>query len=122
MKKIILFHLLILITHTFSACADEQPKSNDYIDLNNRPTLLAWHNGPKEYLSEYGIDFDLSLTQFYQGQVSSDEGDKSWEYNGKGDLIVNFDGQKLGLWEGFSINLHQEYEYGDDVNTQGDGT
>lgn len=60
------------------------------------------------------------LTQFYQGVVAG-EGDRGWQYGGKGDLIATFDGGKLGLWKGLYITVHQEWLYGEDANYQGDG-
>ena len=35
---------------------------------------------------------------------------------------IIWDGEKIGLWSGLSMNLHQEFVYGDDVTTQNDGT
>ncbi len=50
------------------------------------------------------------------------DGDKDWQYGGKGDLIVTFDGGKLGMWKGLYVNVHQEWLYGQDANNQGDGS
>ena len=68
-----------------------------------------------------GISVDAWLTQFYQGVVAGD-GNKQWQYGGKSDLIGTFEGQKLGLWRGFYVNVHQEWLYGKDANNQGDGS
>lgn len=35
---------------------------------------------------------------------------------------MNIDGGKAGLWDGFSINIHQEIVYGQDLNSNRDGT
>lgn len=67
------------------------------------------------------MNTDFSLTQFYQGLVFGD-GDKSWQYGGKGDALVTFDGAKLGLWHRFYVTLHEEAVWGEDVNDQGDGS
>jgi porin len=89
--------------------------------LLTRPSLLDGDGGPKEALRARGIYTDFSLTQFYQGLVSGD-GNKSWQYGGKGDAVVTFDGAKLGLWSGFYVTVHQEWLYGEDANTLGDGS
>jgi porin len=83
--------------------------------------LLDGAGGPKEALRAQGIIVDASITQFYQGVVSGD-GDKEWQYGGKGDLIATFDGGKLGVWHGLYVNIHQEWLYGEDANLQCDGS
>lgn len=85
----------------------------------DRPTLLNV-DGPQKELQEAGIDLSGTFTQFYQGDVSG-SGRRTWEYGGKLDLFGNFDGEKLGLWSGFSARLHGELLYGDDANAAGTG-
>ncbi|WP_444886566.1 carbohydrate porin [Microbulbifer sp. JMSA008] len=85
-----------------------------------RPSLFDWPGGLKHAFRERGIKVDAWLTQFYQGVLTGD-GDKTWQYGGKGDLIVNLDMSKLGLWRGLSVNVHQEWIFGDDVNDLGNG-
>ena len=117
----ILSGLIVSLLPALTWAADG-PSSQDWSDdLSTRPTLLDWPGGPKDKLRNFGIGLDLSLTQFYQGLTSGD-GDKTWQYSGKGDAIVTFDAHKLGLWQGLSARLHQEFVYGDDANAQGDGT
>ena len=86
-----------------------------------RPALLDGPGSPRQELKERGIVVDAWLTQFYQGVVAGD-GDREWQYGGKGDLIATFDGGKLGLWKGLYVNVHQEWLYGEDANNQGDGS
>lgn len=74
----------------------------------------------KQDLKDAGINLGLAFTQFYQGTVAG-EGDRTWQYGGKGDLIVGIDGEKVGLWSGFSVSIHGELEYGDDANSSGSG-
>jgi porin len=87
----------------------------------DRPSLLDGPGSPRQELKERGIVVDAWLTQFYQGVVAGD-GDREWQYGGKGDLIATFDGAKLGLWKGLYVNVHQEWLYGEDANNQGDGS
>jgi porin len=105
-------------TFLFSACATPVLAQGFG---GNRPALLDGPGSPKQELRERGIIVDAWLTQFYQGVVAGD-GDREWQYGGKGDLIATFDGGKLGLWKGLYVNLHQEWLYGEDANTQGDGS
>ncbi len=83
--------------------------------LHCRPNLTGdWH-GFRNHLAEKGITFDTYFTQFYQG-VTAGGRDRDWEYGGKLDYLLNVDGQKLGLWQGFFINFHAETRYGQTVN------
>ncbi|MEI9419711.1 carbohydrate porin [Mesorhizobium sp. Cs1299R1N1] len=86
-----------------------------------RPSLLDGSGSLKERMRDNGINVDLWWTQFAQGVVSGN-GSRDWPYGGKVDAIVTLDGEKLGLWSGFSVNIHQEAIYGQDANNQGDGT
>ncbi len=107
----------VLIGQATAQAGDDAPS----IAILDRETLLDGADGPKQALRARGIIVDGSLTQFYQGVVSGD-GNKAWQYGGKGDLIVTLDGHKLGLWQGFYVNVHQEWVYGEDANSQGDGS
>ncbi|WP_417686351.1 carbohydrate porin [Roseibium sp.] len=99
---------------------ETQPDSPSAKPLLSRPSLLAGPGGPKEYLKDRGIGFDLRWTGFNQGVVKGD-GDKSWRFGGKVDLLFLIDAHKLGLWEGLSVSFHQEWLHGHDANTQGEG-
>lgn len=87
----------------------------------DRAALLDGPGSPKQVLKERGIIIDASLSQFYQGVVAGD-GERDWQYGGKGDLVATLDGGKLGLWHGLYVNVHQEWLYGEDANNQGDGS
>ncbi len=58
------------------------------------------------------------MTQFYQGLAAGD-GDTGYEYGGKADLLVTADLSRLGFWDGLSMTLHGEYNFGDSVNGRG---
>jgi porin len=85
------------------------------------PSLLDGPGGPKAAMRADGVSLESTWTQFDQALWSGD-GSKASQYGGKFDVVLTLDGQKLGLWSGLSINLHQEFVYGDDANNQGDGT
>ncbi|WP_077406798.1 carbohydrate porin [Microbulbifer agarilyticus] len=80
-----------------------------------RPSLFDCPGGRRQAAREGGVDLDLWLTQFSQG-ITAGGGHKSWQYGGKGDLIINVDLAKAGLWRGLSLNAHQEWLYGEDAN------
>lgn len=77
--------------------------------------------GPKEALRRHGISVELWSTQFYQG-LAAGSGNRTWQYGGKGDILITVDGEKLGTWPGFYVNFHEEMVYGRDANALGDGS
>jgi porin len=89
--------------------------------LWTQPALLDWQGGPRAALKERGLTIDAWITGFYQGIVAG-RGNKQWQLGGKGDLIVTLDGGKAGLWRGFFVSVHQEWNFGRDINNAGDGS
>lgn len=75
----------------------------------------------RQSLADSGVTIEGSLTNFGQGVVSGD-GSRDIAWGNRGDLILRFDGGKLGLWDGLSLTLHQEVVWGDDANFAGDGS
>jgi porin len=84
-------------------------------DLLTRPTLSGDWFGARSLLAKRGIAFDLNVTQITQGVVDGGK-DSSWEYGGRGNLTVNLDTQKLGLWPGGFLTLEVEGNWTDAVN------
>lgn len=68
---------------------------------------------------KFGLE--LSVTGFADSLVSG-QGTTSTEPGGKVDLAGRLNGEAVGLWPGFFVGAHLEQSFGDDVNTQGDGT
>jgi porin len=59
-------------------------------------------------LATKGVTLDMSLTQAAQGIVRGGK-DTGWQYSGgRGDIILNVDTQKLGLWPGGFLNVEAE--------------
>jgi porin len=105
-----------LIAFNGTAGAAEAPPENPYSgEIWSRSTLTGDWGGLRNELAEKGVTFDLSVTQVGQGVVG---GGKSgaWQYGGRGDLIVNLDSQKLGLWPGGFFNLELEGNWASSVN------
>jgi carbohydrate-selective porin OprB len=83
-----------------------------------RDTLTGDWGGVRPWLKDRGITLKPRLTQFYQGMIAGD-GDHSFEYGGKTDLLLNADLGRLGLWNGLSMTVHAEYNFGESVNGRG---
>jgi porin len=71
--------------------------------------------GLREDLRDNGLTLDISATTYYLG-IASGGLEETFRFGGRNDYLLNVDGQKAGLWEGLSINLHGETVYGDSVN------
>lgn len=83
-----------------------------------RDTVTGDWGGLRTRLKEHGITLAPRLTQFYQGMTAGD-GDHDFKYGGKVDVMLNADLSKLGFWDGFSLTVHGEYNYGSSVNGLG---
>jgi hypothetical protein len=78
-----------------------------------RSTLTGdWFGVRSTIRDDYGIIFDISSTQFYQG-VASGGLRQAFPYGGRNDYFAYVDAAKLGMWQGLSVSLHGETRYGD---------
>ena len=106
--RLLMTALLLLVTQT--GYAQQQTESPG---TWKRDALLGDWGGAKRWLEERGFNTTLSLTQFYQGLVSgASASDTSFKYGGKAEVLVNLDAARLGLWDGFSLMVHFELNYG----------
>lgn len=80
--------------------------------IRERATLLGDRSGRRARGSDRGITVDVSTTQYYQG-VAAGGLEQAFQYGGRNDYFLNFDGEKLGLGQGFSVALHGETRYGE---------
>jgi porin len=69
-------------------------------------------------LSAMGFTFKSKITQFYQGQAAGD-GDPGPKYGGKADLMMRSDLSKLGFWDGLSLTVKGELNFGQSLNASG---
>lgn len=102
---------LALLTRLFANAelyageAAETPYSGD---IWTRSTLSGDWWGVRNELAAKGVTLDMSLTQAAQGIVHGGK-DTGWQYGGgRGDIILNVDTQKLGLWPGGFLNVEAE--------------
>jgi porin len=80
-----------------------------------RTTLTGDWFGTRTALRDKGITWDISSTNFYNGVTTGGVQDQ-FRYGGRADYLFHLDGQKLGLWQGFFVDLHGETLYGVSVN------
>ena len=87
-------------------------------DGTTRETLGGDWGGSRVWLQERGIVVKPRLTQFVQG-LSAGDGEHGYEYGGKADLFVAADLGKLGFWNGLSMTLQADLNFGRNVNGRG---
>ncbi len=83
-------------------------------DFWTRDKMLGDWWGARTDLAQKGITLNMRLTQFYQGVVSGGSNTTS-RYGGVLDNILAIDGHKLGLWEGFFLNMHVTTQFGESI-------
>jgi porin len=81
-------------------------------DLFDRAQLTGDWWGARTALGEAGITANLYSTQYFQG-VTSGGLDQGFEFGGRNDYFINFDGERLGLSQGSFVTLHAETRYGE---------
>ncbi len=96
------------------ASATVKPPRRDWMTSD---TLTGDWSGFRPWLKDHGITIKPRLTQFAQGIASFEE--NNFQYGGKADLWVDFYLTKLGLWKGFSLTAHAEFNFCQSVNGQG---
>ena len=89
-------------------------------DFWTREHLTNGFWGLQPALAEHGILYDAQVTQFYQG-VANGGREQTFEYGGKLDQFIIFQGEKLGLWKGLEVVMHAETHFGEDVNAEAAG-
>ena len=114
-EMLLLVAALTLAVRLSALAAQEEAPPPGWLE---RDTLTGDWGGGRTWLKERGITIKPRLTHFYQGMTSGD-GDHGFENGGKADLLLHSDLGKLGLWNGFSMTVHAEYNYGQSVNGRG---
>ena len=96
------------------AFAQEESKTYSG-DFWTRSTESGDWGGDRNYLASKGVTFDMSLTQTAMSVISGGK-NTGWEYAGRGDLTLNIDTQKLGLWPGGFFTVEVEGNYNRSIN------
>jgi porin len=96
--------------------AGDAPAPTPYSgDIWRRSTLTGDWGGLRNELAAKGVTLDMNITQVGQGVVGGGK-NGAWEYGGRGDLILNLDSGKLGLWPGGFFNFEMEGNWASAVN------
>ena len=96
--------------------AQDSSAKNPYSDgFWSRSTLTGDWDGLRNELAAKGVTLDMSITQVGQGVVGGGK-NGAWEYGGRGDLVLNLDSGKLGLWPGGFFNFEMEGNWASSVN------
>ena len=84
-------------------------------DLWSRSTMTGNWGGFRDTMAAKGITLDSDFTQIAQSVVSGGL-DIGWKYQGRGQITLNVDTGKAGLWPGGFLTVRAEGNYGEDVN------
>ena len=77
----------------------------------NKEYLTGNWCGARSFHEDRGVSFDLRYSATYQGLIEG-TGEKSFDYGGKVNALINFETDKMGLWKGGGFNFHLEYRQG----------
>lgn len=107
---------LLAISLATQVCAADAPPANPYSgDIWSRSTLTGDWGGLRNYLAKKGVTFDINMTMTEQGVVRGGK-NSGWEYGGRGDVLLDVDTGKLGLWPGGYLRIEAEGNFGNGVN------
>jgi porin len=115
-RRIGLAAIAVLLGLFLSAPVFGQEETPNYSgEFWTRSTLTGDWGGIRNDLAKKGVTIDFNVTQIGQGDVNG--GKKiNWQYGGRGDLTLNVDTQKLGLWPGGFITVEVEGNWDKSVN------
>jgi porin len=116
-KLVLAFLLFQRLFASGEILAEDAPPTPYSGDIWTRSTLSGDWGGLRNEWAAKGVTLDANITQVGQGVVG---GGKSgaWEYGGRGDLILNLDSGKLGLWPGGFFNFEMEGNWASAVNSK----
>jgi porin len=110
--------LMMILCMVLPSQAEEEAAANTKsFDLWDRSTMTGDWGGLRTEWAKKGVTFDMSLTQTGMSVISGGT-HHGWEYSGRGDLTLNIDTQKLGLWPGGHITVEVEGNYNRSINLE----
>ena len=119
MKRSIVFALIILAVGIFFSAqvgAEETSAAKLYSgDFWSRTTLTGDWGGTRNEWAAKGVAFDINLNQTGMSVINGGK-NQGWEYSGRGNLTLNVDTQKLGLWPGGFLTVEVEGNYNRSIN------
>jgi porin len=113
-----------VVIATSAAAQDVGPTTSDPNltvpgeDWRDAYTLSGKSGDATTPLADLGFIFKSKVTQFAQGQAAGD-GDPGIKYGGKADLMMRADLSKLGFWDGLSLTIKGELNFGQNLNASG---
>ena len=110
--------LALVVLSAVSGSARSAAEVSATSDWLARDTLTGDWGGGRTWLQDRGVILEPRLSQFYQG-LSAGDGDNSHDYGGKADLRMKADLARLGAWDGISMVIHAEYNFGTSANGRG---
>ena len=115
-RSAIILTILFLLGISLGSQALAEEASQTYSgDLWSRLTLTGDWGGTRNDLAKKGVTFDMSLTQVGMSVVSGGK-DIGWEYSGRGNITMNMDTGKMGLWPGGFFTVEVEGNYNKSIN------
>jgi len=118
MKKLLVFFMAcaLMVTIASSAFAEEKDAAKTYSgDFWTRSTLTGDWGGTRNEWAAKGITFDINLTQTGMSNITGGK-KQGWEYSGRGDMVMNLDTGKMGLWPGGFFTVEVEGNYNRSIN------
>jgi porin len=105
-----------MVTIASSAFAEEKDAAKTYSgDFWTRSTLTGDWGGTRNEWAAKGITFDINLTQTGMSNITGGK-KQGWEYSGRGDMVMNLDTGKMGLWPGGFFTVEVEGNYNRSIN------
>jgi len=106
----------LMVTIASGAFAEEKDAAKSYSgDFWSRSTLTGDWGGTRNEWAAKGITFDINLTQTGMSNISGGK-NQGWEYAGRGDMVMNLDTGKMGLWPGGFFTVEVEGNYNKSIN------
>jgi len=118
MKKMLVFFMAcaLMVTIASSAFAEEKDAAKTYSgDFWSRSTLTGDWGGTRNEWAAKGVTFDINLTQTGMSNITGGK-KQGWEYSGRGDMVMNLDTGKMGLWPGGFFTVEVEGNYNRSIN------
>jgi porin len=81
----------------------------------NQTTLTGDWGGTRTTLSDNGITFDIDAVLSSQGVLDGGT-NRSWQHGGSMEYLIEFDFNKMGLWDMAFLDVRVEHQFGDFVN------
>ena len=119
-RPVVIAVLIFMVGMVFSSqvFAEQAAAAKTYSgDFWTRSTFTGDWGGVRNDWAAKGVTFDMNLTQTGMSVVSGGT-HHGWEYSGRGDLTLNIDTQKLGLWPGGHITVEVEGNYNRSINLE----